>query len=99
MWVHPSLRFNSRASQEFVELVRLHGIGRQGSKLGGKRKVWHSKTFHMLRSTCTTLLHAAGVSEGMAMQLVGHSSRAIHEVYLRPNDDQLRSAAERMEGL
>lgn len=99
VWVHPTLRSNTRASQEFVELVRLHGIGRQGSKLGGKRKVWHSKTFHMLRSTCTTLLHAAGVSEGMAMQLVGHASRAIHEVYLRPNDDQLRSAAGKMEGL
>ena len=41
----------------------------------------------------------AGVSEGMAMQLVGHASKSIHEVYLRPNDDQLRSAAGRMEGL
>lgn len=99
VWVHPTLRSNSRASQDFVELVRLHGIGKSGSKLGGKRKVWHSKTFHMLRSTCTTLLHAAGVSEGMAMQLVGHASKAIHEVYLRPNDAQLRSAAGRMEGL
>lgn len=99
VWVHPTLRTNSRASQDFVELVRLHGIGKSGSKLGGKRKVWHSKTFHMLRSTCTTLLHAAGVSEGMAMQLVGHASKSIHEVYLRPNDAQLRSAAGRMEGL
>ena len=99
VWVHPTLRVNTRASQDFVELVRLHGIGKQGSKLGGKRKVWRSKTFHMLRSTCTTLLHAAGVSEGMAMQLVGLASKSIHEVYLRPNDDQLRSAAGRMEGL
>lgn len=96
VYVHPNLRLNSRASQEFVELVRLHGIGVQGSKLGGKRKVWHSKTFHMLRSTCATMLHAAGVSEGMAMQLVGHASRSIHEAYLRPSDAQMRTAAAMM---
>ena len=42
------------------------------------------------------MLHANGVSQGMAMELVGHDSSEVHAVYLRPTAEQLRLAAERV---
>lgn len=82
--------------QEFTQLVRLHGIGLQNGGGQGRRRTWHSKTFHCLRATVVTMLHANGVSQGMAMELVGHDSPEVHAVYLRPSADQLREAAERL---
>ena len=96
VFVLPRLRLHSNPSQEFSQLVRLHGIGVQNGGGVGRRRVWHSKTFHCLRATVVTLLHANGVSQGMAMELVGHDSAEVHAVYLRPSPEQLRLAAERL---
>lgn len=96
-WVLPRLRVHSNPSQEFTQLVRLHGIGLQNGGGLGKRRCWHSKTFHCLRATVVTMLHANGVSQGMAMELVGHDSPEVHTVYLRPTADQLREAAARLQ--
>lgn len=93
VWVHPRLRRLSNPSAEFTQLVRLHGIGLSGNGGGGARKCWHSKTFHSLRATCATLLQASGVSQGLAMELVGHESADVHAVYIRPTAEQLRLAA------
>lgn len=93
VWVHPRLKKLSNPSAEFTQLVRLFGIGLSGKGGGGARKCWHSKTFHSLRATCATLLQASGVSQGLAMELVGHESADVHAVYIRPTAEQLRSAA------
>ena len=97
VWVLPRLRVHSNPSQEFTQLVRLHGIGLQNGGGQGRRRCWHSKTFHCLRATVVTLLHASGVSQGMAMELVGHDSPEVHAVYLRPTPEQLREAAARLQ--
>lgn len=68
--------------------MRLHGIG----VTGGRRRRWHSKTFHCLRATVATMVHANGVSQGLTMELVGHDSAEVHAVYIRPNAEQLRQA-------
>lgn len=94
VWVLPALHHHSNPSPEFTSLVRAFGIGLSGEKAGGRRRVWHSKTFHSLRATVATLLQSVGISQGMAMQLVGHDSSAIHTVYIRPSAEQLRAAAE-----
>lgn len=94
VWVLPRLRLHSNPSQEFTQLVRLFGIGLQNGGGVGRRRSWHSKTFHCLRATVVTMLHANGVSQGMAMELVGHESAEVHAVYLRPTVEQLRNAAE-----
>lgn len=99
VWVMPRLRRHSNPSQEFTQLVRLHGIGLVGREAGGCRRTWHSKTFHSLRATVATMLQAAGVSQGLAMELVGHESAEVHAVYIRPSDEQLRAAAGRLPGL
>ena len=96
LWVLPRLRVHSNPSQEFTQLVRLHGIGLQSGGGQGRRWCWHSKTFHCLRATVVTMLHANGVSQGMAMELVGHDSTEVHAIYLRPTPDQLREAAGRL---
>lgn len=77
--------------------MRLHGIGMQSGGGQGRRRVWHSKTFHCLRASVVTMLHANGVSQGMAMELVGHDSPEVHAVYLRPTAEQLREAAARLQ--
>ena len=93
VWVMPRLRLHRNPSAEFTQLVRLHGIGLVGAAAGGHRRMWHSKTFHSLRATVATMLQVSGVSQGLAMELVGHESAAVHSVYIRPSQQQLREAA------
>ena len=95
-YVHPTLRRHTNPSGEFTQLVRLHGIGLQGKGLAGSRRTWHSKTFHSLRATVATMLQASGVSQGIAMELVGHDSAVVHAAYIRPTTEQLRAAAAKL---
>ena len=99
LYVMPRLRLHSRPSYEFTQLVRMFGIGLKGADAGGSRRTWHSKTFHSLRASVATLLQASGVSQGLAMELVGHDSSDVHAVYIRPSADLLRDAASRLPGL
>ncbi len=96
IWVHPRLHSKKNASGEFTQLVRLHGIGLVGQEAGGNRRTWHSKTFHSLRASVATMLHAGGLSLGLAMRLVGHESESVHKVYIRPSAEQLAEAAKVM---
>ncbi len=96
VWVHPRLHLHTNPSGEFTQLVRMFGMGLVGRDAGGNRRTWHSKTFHSLRASVATMLHAAGVSPVMAMRLVGHESSAIHAVYVRPTGDQLAEIAEKL---
>jgi len=96
IYVHPKLHEHSNPSYEFTQLVRLHDIGIAGTKGAGNRRMWHSKTFHSLRASAATMLQTSGVSQGIAMAMVGHESQEVHAVYIRPAAEQLRSAAEQM---
>ena len=96
IYVHPTLRRHTNPSAEFTQLVRLHNIGLQGKNLAGSRRTWHSKTFHSLRATVATMLQASGVSQGLAMELVGHDSAVVHAAYIRPTTEQLRAAAAKL---
>ena len=90
----PLLALGDGASYQFGLLLRTHGIGVVHGAAGGRRRRMNSKSFHSIRATAATLLQASGVSQGLAMELVGHDSSAVHSVYIRPSADQLRSAAE-----
>lgn len=65
-----------------------------GGLFQGKRHSLHSKSFHSIRATAATFLQSAGVAQGMAIKLVGHDSESIHEVYVKPDAELLRRAAE-----
>lgn len=90
----PLLALGDGASAQFGLLLRTHGIGVVHGAAGGRRRRMNSKSFHSIRATAATMLQASGVSQGLAMELVGHDSTAVHSVYIRPSADQLRSAAE-----
>ncbi len=96
IYVHPRLRLHSNPSGEFTQLVRLHGMGLKGEDAGGKRRTWHSKTFHSLRASVASILSAAGVNEIAARHLVGHDSKAIHQAYFRPTVEQMAVATANM---
>lgn len=93
-YVHPTPAHHTNPSAEFTQLVRLHGIGLIGKATGGNRRTWHSKTFHCIRASVATMLQVGGVSQGLAMELVGHESAEVPAAYIRPNIAQLRIASE-----
>ncbi len=95
-YVCGNLRSKSDASRKFRKLVEAQGIGKRYGITDGRRHSMASKTFHCIRSTCATLLHMAGVSENIAMELVGHNSLTVHSVYVRPLPEHLRQSAEKI---
>lgn len=98
--LHGTIRaLGKDASYQFGLLLRTHKIGQISGSGDGRRRKLNTKSFHSIRSSCTTLLHASGVSEGMAMQLIGHQSKEVHAVYLKPTSEQLRDAAHNMPAL
>lgn len=95
--LHPLLASTSTSiSYEFTQLLRAHNIGIRQKVQKGQRRNIHSKSFHSIRATSATYLHYNGVSENMAMKLVGHKSKAIHDIYVKPNADMLRDIAEKL---
>ncbi len=96
-FIHCDLMKLSTPSVSFgAELEKL-GF-REKSPFAGTRKM-RLKTFHSLRRTVATMLHASGLSEGFAMNLVGHSSQTVHSVYVKPSIEQLREATKKLPDL
>jgi integrase len=55
--------------------------------------------FHSLRYTATSLMKGAGVSEAVAMDIIGHESEAISAHYTKIDEATKRSALERLPSL
>jgi len=53
-------------------------------------------SFHCLRHTATTLLKAAGVSESVAMEFVGHDSASVSRSYTHIETKTLKEAADKL---
>ena len=53
-------------------------------------------SFHSLRHSAVTMLKAAGVSDFVAREIVGHESAAISRQYTHLSTDDLRSAVQRL---
>ncbi len=92
VYVLPQLTTASNPSALFAaELERLGFCEKNTSPFGACKRI-HKKTFHSLRASCATLLQASGVSEGIAMELVGHRSSIVHSAYIRPSTETLAAA-------
>lgn len=96
-------RYNSRSrtslSTEFTAMTRALGIGRMTGNAVDRRPDTNGMTdltFHMLRSTCATLLHEAGVDEAIAMRILSHNSSSVHHIYVRPTEEVIRSGMEHL---
>lgn len=93
-FLHPHLaRTTTSISSEFTLLMEQHGIGERQEYCEGDRKAHRTKTFHSVRRAAATQIHATGISETMAMKLVGHNSSAVHAVYVKPDTEILRNLA------
>ena len=84
-------------SNQFYEIMVASGLAEPREK--GKTGRGHSTkrrqspiSFHSLRHTATSLLKNAGVSEAVAMDIIGHSSKAISRVYTHIDDATKRKA-------
>ncbi|ACB75219.1 tyrosine-type recombinase/integrase [Opitutus terrae] len=83
---------DSRLSQHFYDLLVAAGLAKarrrdkqrdEGAPAHGRsrRRTVHEISFHSLRHTATSLLKNAGVSEAVAMDIIGHDSEAISRHY------------------
>ena len=92
-----------RVSQGFYDLMvsaglakkrlgkdKASGVGRSG------RRHRSELTFHCLRHTATSLLKNAGVSEAVAMDIIGHDSTAMSQHYTHIETSAKREALDKM---
>lgn len=102
-FVHPEaaahyLKNGSRyLSYQFrKEMERLGIIDSRPIDSKGRSRTVSAKSFHCLRATATTLLHTSGVDHALAREIVGHDSEKAHQLYIRPDSGQKRTALERL---
>jgi integrase len=70
---------------------RSHLKAKDGSGRAAKRRS-SEISFHSLRHTATSLLKNAGVPQSVVMDIIGHESRAISQVYTHVGDAEKRQA-------
>ena len=60
----------------------------------GRRYREHALSFHSLRHTTVSFLHAAGLPQSVAMEFAGHSSAKAHSIYTHTGLSALQQAAD-----
>jgi integrase len=53
-------------------------------------------SFHSLRHSCVTFLKAAGASDALAREIVGHETEAVNRAYTHLSTEDLRGAVEKL---
>ncbi len=107
-FVHPAAvaklakyRQSSRLSNEFYSIMARAEIvpARSGKVIDKKnprprssRRVRVGVGFHSLRHAAASMLRDAGAPQGVAMEVLGHRSRVVHEHYAHMGTDTLRRA-------
>ena len=95
---------DSRLSQQFYDLLVKAGLAKPRSKVetgngrSNRRKV-SEISYHSLRHTATSLLKNAGVSEAVAMDIIGHDSAAMSRHYTHIDNKAKRKALRKLPGL
>ncbi len=85
-------------SNQFADLLAQAGLReKKGCVSTGKgrdtRREGNSLSFHSLRGTATSLLHAAGIPSAVAREFIGHDSDAVHQLYVNVGHDAMEKAA------
>ena len=73
-------------SNQFREILVDAGLAREASEI----------SFHSLRHSAVTMLKAAGVSDFIAREIVGHESAAVSRQYTHLTTDDKRAAMQRL---
>ena len=98
-----SAKRTSSLSNQFREILvevglvapLTHGHRSTGKGRTGTRKA-SEISFHSLRHSAVTMLKAAGVSDFMARELIGHDSAAVSRQYTHLTTDDKRAAMQRL---
>jgi integrase len=85
-------------SNQFSDLLCLAGLRQKKSHqaaLNGRsaRRQNGELSFHCLRHSTTSLLHAAGIPAAVTQAYVGHASEAVHALYTHVGAENLKAAA------
>ncbi len=92
-------------SREFTDLMVEAGLTaarprkRKREKKGDVTREVNPLTFHSLRHAAATWLRDAGVSESLAMELIGHDSVSVDRSYVHTSPDAMRNALNRLPAL
>lgn len=86
-------------SNQFYDLLartglvrrRSHARANEGKGRSARRRP-SEISFHSLRHTATSLLKNAGVSQATVMDLIGHESKAVSQLYTHVGDTEKRQA-------
>jgi integrase len=87
-------------SCQFGELLVQAGLRPKTDKTGagqpiaGRRYREYALSFHSLRHTTVSFLHAAGLPQSVAMEFAGHSSAKAHSIYTHTGLAALQQAAD-----
>ncbi len=95
---------DSRLSQQFHDILVSAGLAedRGKEKTGNgraKKRQLSELSFHSLRHTATSLLKSAGVTEAVAMDIIGHNSTAMSRHYTHVGTDEKRRAVDKLPDL
>jgi integrase len=81
------------AAAKLVESRRVHTKKKKGRSM---KRQQSEITFHSLRHTTTSLLKRAGVSEGVAQDIIGHESEAVSRNYTHIDQATKKTALEKL---
>jgi integrase len=93
----------SQLSREFIDILIAANLRKDvpthrayAGRGRNATRIFNPLTFHCLRHTLTSMLKNAGVAESVAMDIVGHESKAISQVYTHMEIDTKRQAIGRL---
>jgi len=94
----------SSLSQQFRKMLAGLGLTTQSThKSTGQgrntRRQTNELSFHCLRHTTTSALKNSGVSNAVAMEIIGHESEAVNRIYTHIDTASLRDAVNRLPDL
>jgi integrase len=86
-----------KVSREFRRVMVKAGLAtsyekkRTRTEEGDRSKELGELSFHSIRHAAATWLRDVGVSESIAMEIVGHDSRSVDRAYVHSDPDRMRS--------
>ena len=88
------------SSQFYAVMVKAGLVQERGHQSTGKgrdaRRESNPISFHSLRYNCTSALKSAGVSDRVAMDIVGHETASISRNYTKIDDTAKRAAVNKL---
>lgn len=84
-------------STQFIEIMEKAGVDPQRSTTGNSRQP--QKSFHSFRTTLVSTMQSKGVAQDVRMQIVGHTSADVHNIYSQGQWNNVRAAIDKLPAL